>query len=116
MLCGNGSCIALLEGDPLEADLLGKFPGIAGFSKSGPAWGQGPVVRRWKDMSLPFSNSRVKVLVRLSCMRCRKDVFRLAFLKLNASMWLSPVRPGVIGAFLLNGFFLPRGMIQPLAR
>ncbi|CAK9006527.1 3-mannosyltransferase MNN14 [Durusdinium trenchii] len=32
-----------------------------------------------------------------------KDVFRLAFLKLNASNWFSPVRPGIVGAFMKNG-------------
>ncbi|CAE7611135.1 MNN22 [Symbiodinium natans] len=41
-----------------------------------------------------------------------KDVFRFAFLKLNASIWLSPVRPGLIGAFMLNGLFLPRAMLH----
>eukprot|EP00913_Durusdinium_trenchii_P026064 g24451.t1 len=41
-----------------------------------------------------------------------KDVFRLAFLKLNASNWFSPVRPGIVGAFMKNGFFYPAALVQ----
>eukprot|EP00439_Symbiodinium_sp_Y106_P076635 s499_g15.t2 len=41
-----------------------------------------------------------------------KDVFRLAFLKLNASNWLSPVRPGLVGGFLSNGLFFPQALVQ----
>ena len=43
-----------------------------------------------------------------------QDVFRLAFLKLNASNWLSPVRPGLVGGFLNNGLFFPQALMQPL--
>ena len=44
-----------------------------------------------------------------------QDVFRLAFLKLNASNWLSPVRPGLVGGFLHNGLYFPAALVQPLA-
>eukprot|EP00434_Breviolum_minutum_P003098 symbB.v1.2.002726.t1/scaffold146.1/size298692/7 len=41
-----------------------------------------------------------------------KDVFRLAFLKMNASNWFSPVRPGIVGAFMKNGLFFPAALVQ----
>ena len=41
-----------------------------------------------------------------------KDAFRLAFLKLNVSHWLSPVRPGLVGLFLQEGRFYPAATVQ----
>ncbi|CAE7263186.1 MNN23 [Symbiodinium natans] len=41
-----------------------------------------------------------------------KDLLRLAFAKLNNSVWLSPLRPGLIGGFMSNGLFLPASMVQ----
>lgn len=41
-----------------------------------------------------------------------KDVFRLAWLKLGAAGWLSPVRPGLVGAFMLDQRFFPASMIH----
>ena len=49
-------------------------------------------------------------------MLLRQDVFRLAFLKMNASSWVSPARPGLVGAFMMNGWFLPAAMVQLLGR
>eukprot|EP00927_Polykrikos_kofoidii_P060376 TRINITY_DN55372_c0_g1_i1.p1 TRINITY_DN55372_c0_g1~~TRINITY_DN55372_c0_g1_i1.p1 ORF type:complete len:667 (+),score=67.72 TRINITY_DN55372_c0_g1_i1:88-2088(+) len=41
-----------------------------------------------------------------------KDVFRFAWLKLNASNWLSPVRPGLVGSFLKDGRFFGTSLIH----
>lgn len=41
-----------------------------------------------------------------------KDVFRFAWLKLNASNWLSPVRPGLVGAFLKDGRFFGESLVH----
>jgi len=41
-----------------------------------------------------------------------KDVFRLAWLKLGASNWLGPLRPGLVGGFLRDSRFMPAAMIH----
>ena len=57
-----------------------------------------------------FHSKGIAVHIKQPC----EDVFRLAFLKLNASNWLSPVRPGLVGGFLSNGLFFPQALVQPL--
>lgn len=41
-----------------------------------------------------------------------KDVFRLAWFKLNASQWVSPVRPGLVGGVMRDGRFMPGALVQ----
>jgi len=41
-----------------------------------------------------------------------KDVFRLAWLKLQASGWLSPLRPGLVGGFVTNGQFITGSLVH----
>jgi len=41
-----------------------------------------------------------------------KDVFRFAWLKLNASNWYGSVRPGIVGGWLPNGQYMPMGLVH----
>eukprot|EP00933_Yihiella_yeosuensis_P081805 TRINITY_DN9548_c0_g1_i1.p1 TRINITY_DN9548_c0_g1~~TRINITY_DN9548_c0_g1_i1.p1 ORF type:complete len:619 (-),score=83.62 TRINITY_DN9548_c0_g1_i1:72-1658(-) len=41
-----------------------------------------------------------------------KDVFRFAWLKLKADEWFTPLRPGLTGAFIRDGRFLPLAMVH----
>ena len=76
------------------------------------------VLHGYKDRSVAASsvwNRLVSYATAAELASCQ-DVFRLAFLKLNASNWLSPVRPGLVGGFLHNGLFFPAALVQPLVR
>ncbi|CAE7394496.1 unnamed protein product, partial [Symbiodinium sp. KB8] len=66
--------------------------------------------RHWKPICLANYMASRDFFTRV--LHGYKDVFRLAFLKLNASNWLSPVRPGLVGGFLHNGLYFPAALVQ----
>ncbi|CAK0859437.1 unnamed protein product [Prorocentrum cordatum] len=60
--------------------------------------------RHWKPLCLAHYLATRDFFARV--MHGYKDVFRFAWLKLGASGWLSPARPGLVGGVLVDGRFL----------